>query len=78
MKGVQLITSTRRLKDHLLFVTDKRDYHAVFNEIIDSLLEFLRQRFSVDDVLISKLTPFVNFDEELVDLRWFMMCLEVI
>jgi len=33
------------------------------------MTEFLRQRFSLDEALISSLVPFVKFDEKNVNMR---------
>jgi len=52
-----------------LYVTDKRDSSAIFNDVLESLVEFLHQSCSVDDDIISILTPFVNFDREHFDMR---------
>ena len=60
-------TIGRREKHHL-FVTDKRDCEAICNEVVDSLNEFLRQRFSIDDVVISNLVSFTHFHAD-VDLH---------
>jgi len=49
LRGVKLKSSVRRREKHHLFVTDKRDCEAICNEVVDSLDEFLRQRFSIDD-----------------------------
>ena len=50
-------------------MSDKRDITAVCNEISDSLVEFLRQRFSIDEVITSQLVVFVRFDVDKTDLR---------
>ena len=59
----------RRREKHHLFVSDKRVSTAVCNEIAASLTEFLRQRFEVKEELISLMIPFVQFDEQNVNLR---------
>lgn len=70
LKGIRLQPDKPRRRDkHHLFVSDKRDSTAVCNEIAASLTEFLRQRFEVNEELISLLIPFVQFDEQNVNLR---------
>ena len=59
----------RRRKEHHLFVTDKRDDKAICNEVVESMIEFLQQRFSIDQVLLSALIPFLKFDTKNVNLR---------
>jgi hypothetical protein len=75
LKDVSFHASSRRTKKHNLFVTDKRDISAVKLEIIDSLVEFLSQRFSVDDEIMLLLTPFATLqsdaDLKLVHARYF-------
>ena len=58
----------RRREKHHLFVADKRDCEAICNEVVDSLDEFLRLRFSIDDVVISNLVSITHFHAD-VDLR---------
>jgi hypothetical protein len=41
----------------------------VQNEIVDSLVEFLTQRFSIDEPLFATLVPLADFDTASVDLR---------
>jgi hypothetical protein len=71
LKDIKLSESEnkRRREQHHLFVSDKRDCAAVCNEIAESLIEFLCQRFSADEAMISLLVPFVQFDEANVNLR---------
>lgn len=69
LKGIQLSEHTRRRVNHHSLVSDKRDFEAVRNEIVESISEFLRQRFSLDEALISSLVPFVKFDEKNVNMR---------
>jgi hypothetical protein len=68
-RGVKLHQTLRHRKKHHLFVSDRRDTSTVCNEISDSLVEFLRQRFSIDKVVTSQLVDFVRFDVEKTDLR---------
>ena len=58
----------RRNKHHL-YVSDKRNIAAVQNDIIESLLEFIKQRFSMDEPLVSTLVPLVKLDKANTDLR---------
>lgn len=69
LKGTYLSQDRRRREQHHLLVSDKRDFAAVRNEIVQSLSEFLSQRFSLDEALISCLVPFVQFDEKNVNMR---------
>jgi len=55
LKGIKLRQTLRQPNKHHLFVSDKRDVTAVCNEISDSLVEFLHQRFSIDEVISSQL-----------------------
>jgi hypothetical protein len=64
LKGIELHTATSRRKEHHKFVTDRRDSMAVTNEVIQSLVEFLTQRFSADDRLLSVVKPFINLNPE--------------
>lgn len=68
LRGIKLEQTTRRREKHHLYVTDKRDIDAVCNEIVSSLVEFLHQRFSLDDVVTSQLIHFVQFDVQKTDL----------
>lgn len=67
--GIQLSVDKRRREHHHSFVSDKRDPAAVRNEIIESISEFLRQRFSLDEAVFSRLFPFVHFDEDNVNMH---------
>lgn len=68
LNGVKLTTGTGgntkkgNGKRHNLYVTTRRDINAVRNEVIESLCEFLQQRFDIDNGLISILKPFVSLD----------------
>jgi hypothetical protein len=68
LRGIKLELTTRRRENHHLYVTDKRNIDAVTNEISCSLVEFLKQRFSFDDVITSHLVHFVQFDVQNTDL----------
>ena len=61
--------SFRRRDKHHLCVIDTRDTGSICNEITCSLVEFLRQRFSIDEGVISQLAAFVHFDTQNVNLR---------
>ena len=69
LRDVTLHQPSRRRDKHHLYVTDKRDKAAVCNEISRSLVEFLRQCFSIDEAISDQLAAFVHFDTERVDLR---------
>ena len=69
LKGFELLNPAKRRLEHHRFVTDKRDIDAVCNEVVESLNEFLRQRFAVDSVITTKLYNFVHFNLEKVDIR---------
>ena len=63
LKGVELSRSARR-RDYLhLYVTDTRDTDAIKNEVIESLSEFLSQRFVSQEDDISLMKPFVNLQQ---------------
>ena len=48
LKGIQLNKAhNMRRKTHHLYVTDRKDVKAVCNEVIQSLVEFLEQRFQI-------------------------------
>ncbi|KAJ3649585.1 hypothetical protein Zmor_021319 [Zophobas morio] len=53
----------RRRSKHHLYVTDHRNFEAIRGEIILSLKEFLKERFHIDQTLLSAITPFVRLDE---------------
>lgn len=57
-----------RRKEHHLYVTDRRDCSAICNEVADGLVEFLTQRFAIDNIQIEKLSAFVRFDADKVDM----------
>jgi hypothetical protein len=69
LNGVHLSVPVARRQSHHLYVSDKRDVKTVQNEIAESLVEFLHQRFSVDDALLAILIPFIHYDQRDVDLR---------
>ena len=61
LKGVELNRRNARRRDcHHLYVTDTRDFDAIKNDIIESLNEFLSQRFLSQEDDITLLKPFVN------------------
>ena len=60
LKDVVLNVSNRRLGEHHKFVSDKREFFAVENEIISALVEFLTQRFSVDEERLSIAKDFTD------------------
>jgi len=60
LNGFTLHSVTRRRREHHQSVSDIREIAAVKIEVIDSLVEFLTQRFSVDDELLSIVKPFAN------------------
>ena len=65
LKDVLLHSTTpRQNKEHHKFVTVKRDLSAIQTEIIDSLVEFLTQRFSIDQQLTSIVKPFASLMPE--------------
>jgi hypothetical protein len=61
---VELHTETRRRKQHHTLVTDRRDSTAIMNEVSDSLIEFLAQRFASDQNLLDILVPFVKLQND--------------
>jgi hypothetical protein len=70
LKGVELSSGNARRRRHIhhLYVTDTRDIDAIKNEIIESLKEFLTQRFLDQEDDIDLLKPFVNLQQS-VDLK---------
>ena len=52
----------RRNQHHNLYVRETRDVNAVKNEIVDSLINFLDERFSISDDHISILKPFIDLE----------------
>ena len=64
LRGQELRTAKhRRNQHHNLFVSETRDVNAVKNEIVDSLINFLDERFSIsDDHDISILKPFIDLE----------------
>ena len=64
LSGQELRTAKpRRNQHHNLFVSKTRDFNAVKNEIVDSLINFLGERFSIsDDHDISILKPFIDLE----------------
>ena len=64
LSGQELRTAkTRRNQHHNLFVSEARDVNAVKNVIVDSLINFLDERFSIsDDHDISILKPFIDLE----------------
>jgi RNA 3'-terminal phosphate cyclase len=69
LNDINLTVTRKRREHHHLFVSDHRDCEAVCNEIAESLVEFLNQRFSMDESLVSLLVPFVHFDVKHVNMR---------
>ena len=61
---VELLTETRRRKRHHTLVTDHRDSTAIMNEVSESLIEFLAQRFASDQNLLDILVPFVKLQND--------------
>jgi len=64
LKYIKLHTTERRNEQHSKYVTDKRDKQAIINEIRESLMEFLSQRFIQDVDTINILKPFVELSEQ--------------
>lgn len=54
----------RQKKEHHKYVTDRRDFLAIRNEVIDSLVEFVSQRFQADEKLLSVVQPFVQISKD--------------
>jgi hypothetical protein len=69
LKGIELSFPSKRRQQHHLFVSDKRDIAAMCSDVIDSLNEFLTQRFSLDSDIAKQLHDFVHFNQEKVDVR---------
>ena len=64
LSGQELRTAKpRRNQHHNLFVSETRDVNAVKNEIVDSLINFLDERFSIlDEHDIPILKPFIDLE----------------
>lgn len=63
LKGIPLFeNSKRRLAEHHKYVSQKRDVSAVCVELIDSLVEFLNERFEIDTELLKILKPFATLE----------------
>ena len=62
LSGQELRTAKPRRNQHQnLFVSETRDVNAVKNEIVDSLINFLDERFSISgDHVILILKPLIN------------------
>jgi hypothetical protein len=61
LKGVELIpTMQNRRKSHHLYVPDHRNVESVCNEVVDFLVEFLQQRFEVDEEVMQIIKPFAS------------------
>ena len=58
------VDAQRRRRGHHLFVTDRRDASAIKNEVVESLKEFVSQRFSVDKNEMDILRPFMRLQKE--------------
>jgi hypothetical protein len=59
MKGIELNKPRiMRRKTHHMYVTDRRDVRAVCNEVVESLVEFLDQRFAMDEETVRIAKPF--------------------
>lgn len=63
LKGIYLSDKQRRTNAHHLYVSVRRDVHAVKNEIINSLINFTEKRFEEDEKLVRLLKDFVKFDK---------------
>lgn len=50
----------RRRQQHHLYVTDQRGSHAIINETIETLNNFLDERLSLDNDIITCTSPFVD------------------
>jgi len=64
MKGMKLTSRTRQLKEHHLYVSDKRDVKAVCHEVLHYLVEYLSQRLDIDAELVSICKPFVQLQPQ--------------
>lgn len=64
LKGFTLYKTERRRNQHYMLVTDRRDITAVKTDIFDSLIEFLTERLSIDNKLLSKIRPFIALSND--------------
>ena len=62
-KRTRLLPTVRRRSEHHKFSTDRRDVSAIKNEVIDSLVEYLSQRFAIDTERLSILKTFATLQE---------------
>jgi len=64
IKKFKLLSTVRRRSKHNKFITDHRDISAVKNEVIESLVEYLSQRFAIDKERVSILKPFATLHKD--------------
>ena len=60
LKGIELMRTKKRRKEHHQYVSDCRDVNAVCREVVASLVEFLDQRFDVDAQLMRTAKSFAT------------------
>ncbi len=62
VRRIQLSETSGR-RAHNLYVTVERDVKAIKNDVVQSLVEYLTQRFDIDKDVLSTLKPFVTFSQ---------------
>lgn len=53
-------TLRKRRTQHHLFVTESRNVTSVFNELVESLANFLLERIDINNDLVQVLKPFIS------------------
>lgn len=75
LKGIFLTVHTRRLATHNLFVSVRRNFDAIKNEVVQSLNNFLQNRFDEEEEkMIKNLEKFSKFDS-CVNLKEIHKCI---
>lgn len=65
LHGIKLkCEKPKRLRQHHLFVTERRSADSIINDAIESLKNFLDERLSLDDTIVTSTTPFVTSQPE--------------
>ena len=67
LHGVKLNIKARRRQSHHSLVQDKRDFDAIRNETIASLLNFVEDRFQADNDLHASLQPLLKLNGDVTD-----------
>lgn len=60
LNSISIIKMNTERQSHYKFITQQRSLEAVNYEILCSLQEFLKQRFSIDENLLTTIKPFTH------------------